>query len=1668
MNLRKSGVFGGYGMVFVVIAVIMFATGRTFAGIITILIGFCGGFGFLAFREKFKALDGWMEGGAGKAPLSMDAFRGRFDALKGRKAEEAAKEELGRESRLQAIVARLVAAKDRMLGTITREKLETVGQKREVLDKERPEAEKSLEVLAIEKAAMMKIHSRSVQDLKAKRVQLKAILDEMKKRTPKLKKQADSLEKDIAAYSDMLRDEKAEPGNVERMRKKIDRLRKLEEALMSDKGAKVREAILSFSEAEKQDKYLTELLADVERIRVHLEDDFSEKHRGDDYAHLQRVIDDIRGSVDKLKPIPGEHRDAAARFLQRIHEFSDSVVGLKNSELATMRRDHTAAAEHAEALRIQSERRANQLDELLRKTEGERARWKSEAEQLSSQLQDVKQLVARWKSDLETAREVAKKNPALESAISDALSKNLHEQSGLLTVLIAAVNAKDEFAAAVKRELEETRSKADALEQQSRQLEAQNENNQRAVETAQEEVRSLIERVKELKERTAQAVKEAQETAEESVQKEKKTEIEMITEKLREAEAQLSEAQSEARRLKDDTITLKEKKESVDVRHEELEKRVALLETELRDAQAEADRWKGDAESLKRENEEQKSASEERIRTLEKSERDLQKEAGDKEMEIIRLSTDLTAVESKADFFFRKADEAWSKIGSFEDKALGFRQANEELQRLLEEERQKSARISEERDLKARNLMEQRLKVMQLEKLRRAEAETARNTVERLKEERKRTGLRQKELTQELKGLKSQLKDLMSLAADDATNKEIERLKGMIAAQEAALGALSESNRQNENLLRDAASRAEDSEKDVQRLLEEIDKIEERHKVVLAEMKEESERYRNEAEKNADEIDSLRGRISEHMRKGEGVKAELKKVKSQLDSKEEDMMRALADKDVATAARVDKERMELLDWEKELLDAGAETDEEMLKLTRKIYESTQRLFHVLESFRSVAEAESRGLGQAISEMTGQLELAERERQRLEASVVPGLRQRIEEIESQPRITPEVRAVMNSAEDDLRKAQEAVQIQMALTRDARGDLAKEKERSRQLEEELRRLSSRVAEEKTIEEIEKDRFRIERQAWFDSVVRPARNKLNEAKMSAAEYPDEALNLVNEGLVIARKSSEDFKNDFTTEEGQAIQALIGDLMGLERNIRQGRIDRDIASRKEVTQQTMVPKPVRIGVLAPFTVGEYQAEIKQYDSSGSQGKVVRWVALDYTKGSILLGRTQTHDASKRDLNKELCDVVITGAREDIVQISRKQLDIIRVDDVYILHYHGHFAVDVAEKNGNVRKMKPGAKLKLEDGMKFFLDPESSFGFAFSTLPTVNVERGQSPTWFRTVVDFSVRPRGPEMLGYLTLPSHAKCAEELKGQTARPSATRMIMLNKAVNIGKSMENEIAIDAQEDMERVVHEGGKLHVRKTSSMISQIHAQIKKEAEDYIIYNSSREWGIFVNYLPVDGKQKLNRGDVIHIGENEPVFFVFGMKEFQPSEIKIWDKYSVLFDNENFNCPATSYFIGTLSCNSPGAAVSVKDIRGNVKKLKDRRLLLNRHLIRFGKDSGNEVVLKLDPDLSDTQGKRLAELIGDEHFMVRREFGHIYLFKSLNRWGSIILVSGGKKMKAEIGNVCLFQSGDVIQMFDNAETFVTVKLEQVEWKEDDCWQQAEIRLKKPGLLNKIMG
>gem|GEM_PF-3829498 len=1676
MNLRKTGVFGGYGAIFVVIAVIMFATGRTFAGIIILLVGMCGGFGFLAFRDKFKGMEDWMEGGAVRGPSSLDEFRKRFAALAGDEAEKAAKEEVQRESRLQAAVNRVVAIKDRILGSISREKIETVGQKRELLDKERPEADKSLEVLAIEKAALMKVHSRSAQDLKQKRDQLKAVLDEMKKRTPRMRKQADSLEKDIAAYSKILEEGPEKD-------KKIERLKKLEEGLLSEKGAKVREAILSFSEAEKQDKYLTELLADVDRIRSHLDDDFSEKHRGDDYAHLQRVIEDIRGSVDKLKLIPGEHREAAARFLQRIHEFGDSVVGLKNSELALLRREHTAAAEHAEALRIQAQRRADGLDADLRRTEGERARWQSDAERLSSQLQDVNKLVAKWKSDLAKARELAKSNKSLESTVTEALSKNISEQADVLTLVMAALNAKQALADSLSTELTETKEKAGALDTQKSALETQKESNQRALETANEEKDALIERIRELKERTAQAVRDAQTTTEESVQQEKRREIEKLSGQLEEAEEQLGESQAEARRLREENDRLKDQAGPIDEQIIKQRDKIIRLERELTDAKTDAQRWKDDSETLERANKEQKAAFEERINALEASERKLQDEAGQKELEIIRLSTDLTKAEEQKDYFFRKADEAWGKMGSFESQTLNFKEANEKLQEHLKEEREKSTALAEARDAKARDLLQQKLKVMQLERLYRTEAAEAQATIDRLMQERKMNGLHLRDTKEEVKQLKARMKSLESMAADDATRAEMERLRVLLAGKERDVRSLSEKGSQDESMIRDALKRADDTEKEARRLLKEAESIEERHKVALAELKQAAETQREEAEHQAGEIEVLNGQITEQRRKNEGIKTELDRITAQVDIKEQEIMKALADKDIAAATQVEKEKAALLAREKELLDEGADTEEDLLKLTRRLFEATQRLFHVLESFRIVAEAESRGLNSSIETLAQQLEVAENGKKALEEETIPQLRRSISDLESQPRITPEIRAAIASTEADLRTAQEAVQIQTALKDDARRDIEQEQERVRQLKQELERLRSRAAGEKSAEEIEKERLRMERQAWFDEITSPARTKLVEAKMSAAEEPDEALNLLQEGMETTRNASEVYKNDFTSDERRSMDSLIGELHELEARIKKDLLDKEIASRREVTQPT-VPKPIRVGVLTPFTVGEYKASVRQFDSPADAGKEVRWVALDYTKRSILFGRTQTHDPSKRDLKAEKCDVVITGAREDIVQISRNHLEIVRVDkmegekgekkeweierEVYVLHYHGPYPVNVAMKNTNISRLKPGTKLKLEDGMKFFLDPEGSFGFTFSVLPAVNVERGQSLSWFKTVVDFSVKPPGPENLGYLMLPSHAKCAEELKGETTRPSDTKMVILNKAVKIGKKTGNDIAIDAQEDMERVVHEGGKLRIKKTSTMISANHALIKNEGGDYFVYNDSKEFGTFVNYRPVGEKQKLNPGDVIHFGENEPVFFVFGIKEFQPSELKSWDKYSVLFDNENFNCPVTSYFTGVISFGSAGVSVSVRDLKGNVRKSKDRNLLLNKHVMRFGKDSKNEVIIKLDPGLADSQGKKLIELMGDEHFMIRREFGHIYLFKSLNKLGSIMIVSGGKKMKAEAGNVCLFQSGDVVQLFDNKETVITFKLEQVEWKEGEYWQQAEIVFKRPSAFRRLIG
>ncbi|MFH1064163.1 MAG: FHA domain-containing protein [Candidatus Woesearchaeota archaeon] len=376
---------------------------------------------------------------------------------------------------------------------------------------------------------------------------------------------------------------------------------------------------------------------------------------------------------------------------------------------------------------------------------------------------------------------------------------------------------------------------------------------------------------------------------------------------------------------------------------------------------------------------------------------------------------------------------------------------------------------------------------------------------------------------------------------------------------------------------------------------------------------------------------------------------------------------------------------------------------------------------------------------------------------------------------------------------------------------------------------------------------------------------------------------------------------------------------------------------------------------------------------------------------------------------------------------------------------------------------LEAGMRILLEDGLRIFLDPERTFGFTFSRISFHDIGKVQRAEWYKAMVSFS------ENYGYLELPSHAK----VKGSTgAGPVIEKdkeLIVLNKVTTrIGNGKESDIHVKTSDNY-RVILSQGAATFADPNEMIKDTHTILTEIDNEYFIENKART-GTFVNYLPVTKRQRLNEGDIIHLGENEQVFFRFGIKTFSTKNRSEWKQQEVFFTHSNFDCPPIKAKMGVLYFPKNVTAGIVNKI-GSMKMPDLAKILLNKYEITFGTGEDNDVeLIECDRNIKDKAGNSAADkLKGIKRLCkIRREFGSAYsitlyhdgkIIKVITKEGSELMLKDKKREgDKNKGETFLLSKWSLIRSFDNENIFGLFRVSEEDYTSDKKWKKVRMNIR----------
>jgi hypothetical protein len=108
-----------------------------------------------------------------------------------------------------------------------------------------------------------------------------------------------------------------------------------------------------------------------------------------------------------------------------------------------------------------------------------------------------------------------------------------------------------------------------------------------------------------------------------------------------------------------------------------------------------------------------------------------------------------------------------------------------------------------------------------------------------------------------------------------------------------------------------------------------------------------------------------------------------------------------------------------------------------------------------------------------------------------------------------------------------------------------------------------------------------------------------------------------------------------------------------------------------------------------------------------------------------------------------------------------------------------------------------------------------------------------------------------------------------------------------------------------------------------------------------------------------------------------------------------------------------------------------------------------------------VRLACDDLFTDRRARPASAVIEKQHFMVRKDFSHVYSMFAMCKEGVRIIPKGGAEFVLQHGGFYTLRDEDVIKVMDNDEVFLFFRTEEAGLTEKERWHRASIEFKHEG-------
>ncbi|MBI5880684.1 hypothetical protein HZB90_00985, partial [archaeon] len=1380
----------------------------------------------------------------------------------------------------------------------------------------------------------------------------------------------------------------------------------------------------------------------------------------------QKKYNEMIGRLDSLdknnKELAGqaeEYRKLLYALRSELSVLREVIISAKHSELTAERLKFQAAAERADKEAADAGRLLGQLYKARFALDAKKSELEKEIAEKIKVMNTLSAQRKAWQDDLNNAFKAAAADEKVKDRVSFVLKKSIGEQtdalSSLMSLILTLNNSCNETDALLKRTKEElaaaTRSK-DALQEEKEALEKAKAKAEEQKAAAERESGKISRDAEEEKAKLKRASQEeaariqaninglnAKIAALKDIFGEASAQEQVIDRQLSPLAGQIAEASEAINILTAKVSGLKAEKDDKATK-------LASAEASYKGVLVEKDKFIGNLTARNSELERERRALLDSISTLDKDSRKI-------EGVISHMTSDIAG-------FVELQRTALEGIKGFDERVKRAEGLNTErgeklagLENALEQQREMYTK---------RVLFFLSLIATIKERIRNIDVEAS--SLERSSEAKDGyvRSLREQEgiIEADIKVLRERVREIRRIAEEKRSPSdevEFRRLEAEITEKDGEIERLKEKAKDNSDAADKEAAYGGKMRGLLSHAKDQLEEAELGHKQVIAELEHDIQKRREELEEVGRSIDEREGRVARREATHASMQLELDELRQKIpEAKEIAEKNALLDQEFTLISQL-------------LVDeaALAEAKQGLAELVR------QRLISLIKE-RNDIDALFKAKGEEYAKETrdvDELKVKKKDAEHRVGELEEEVRRLKEEIKPPPDVEKlgldlaQTRKEMADEEEKRKKAvKELEEARRNLEKSNKEIAAKEAELVK-LRAEVERLTKELEEANLpLEEerqrsakADKDSDAAVRAQQFADAKKKILSKIVEGRRFADDEPQKAINFTAEAVRLANKLKQ---QQLTKAEVFEVDRLISDATKIESYaerklaaLREPEHLRDTAevltpAVEEVTAAEAVPSG-KVGVLIPFLCarvasgGKHKelsrkpASVAQADSPGNaKGSAVRMVVLDPSREGIIFGKSDD------------CDVVLRGDKDDVVVLSREHFKIAWDGKSYQLiplpqkipEYNrktlSYARIRMYTPDGRVRKIGEGRPVSLSDGLEFFIDNAEMFCFVFRLFPIEDVQKVQKTVWSKAFVDFPASEE--QVFGYLSLPGHAHLLD-IDGEESTVMQAPIVLDRDEVGLGIAGSEELEKDGigikPDDAFFVVIKGTAYLCKER---VPPLQAVIKREGEDYYIDNRSG-LGTFVNYEKFMGKRRLMPGDIIHMGDNEPLFFIFNVKKFAADEHTIWSSITVSFKYVNFDVPELETDVGVLHVPKQ-ATLSVTDLAGKTN-VQDR-LLLNRYVASFGSGEDNQVLLSCDDGFVDAQARPASSLIEDKHFAIKRDFLNAYSMTAMCAEGMRVLQKNGKEFILQKGMFYTPQDEDVIKLINSAEVFLVFNIEKM--------------------------